>query len=175
MQHNEFLFLLSMMNLDYADFEYDIVPDSIKIHNQIVTVDFTQKSSTLRYVTIQKTRKIRVAFSALTEYAQKENRYGFTFTNGAIEQIKEKTYALLTSVDATLQAANRELGNLVQGDGCADSDIATYIEALDFEKVVNNPVFKQAKNNLIEIMELTASELSSKWDDPRYSREIDND
>ena len=175
MQHNEFLFLLSLMNLDYADFEYDIVPDSIKIQNQIVTVDFTKKSSTLRYVTIQKTRKIRVAFSALTEYAQKENRNGFTFTNDAIEQIKEKTYALLTSVDATLQAANLELGNLVQGDGCADSDIATYIEALDYEKVVNNPVFKQAKNNLVEIMELTASELSSKWDDPRYSREIDND
>lgn len=175
MQHNEFLFLLSLMNLDYADFEYDIVPDSVKIQNQIVTVDFTKKSSTLRYVTIQKTRKIRVAFSALTEYAQKENRNGFTFTNDTIEQIKEKTYTLLASVDAAFQASNQKLGTLVQGDGCADSDIATYIESLDYEEVVNSPIFKQAKKNLIEIMELTAAELSSKWDDPRYSREIDND
>lgn len=122
MQHNEFLFLLSLMNLDYADFEYDIVPDSVKIQNQIVTVDFTKKSSTLRYVTIQKTRKIRVAFSALTEYAQKENRNGFTFTNDTIEQIKEKTYTLLASVDAAFQASNQNSEPLSKG-----TDVQTVI------------------------------------------------
>lgn len=55
----------------------DIVPSSTKINNQIVTVDFSRKAGTLRYVNIQKTRNIRVAFSLLSEYAKKENRNGY--------------------------------------------------------------------------------------------------
>ena len=59
---NEYLFLFTLLNLEYADYDYEIVPASTKISNQIVTVNFSQKASTLRYVNIQKTRKIRVAF-----------------------------------------------------------------------------------------------------------------
>lgn len=77
---NEFLFLFTLLNLEYADYDYDIIPGTTKISHQIVTVDFSQKASTLRYVNIQKTRKIRVAFSSLSEYAKKENRNGYTYT-----------------------------------------------------------------------------------------------
>ena len=66
---NEFLFLFTLLNLEYADYDYDIIPGTTKISHQIVTVDFSQKASTLRYVNIQKTRKIRVAFSSLSEYS----------------------------------------------------------------------------------------------------------
>lgn len=70
--------IITLLNLDYADYDYDIIPETAKINHQIVTVNFMKKASTLRYVSIQKARKIRVAFSSLSEYAKKVNRNGYT-------------------------------------------------------------------------------------------------
>lgn len=95
MSRKEYLFLFSLLNLQYADYDYEIIPDSIRIVNQIVTVAFSRKASTLRYVNIQKTRKIRVAYSSLAEYAKKENRNGFSFTNSQIIALKEDAFNIL--------------------------------------------------------------------------------
>ena len=44
LDRKEFLFLLSLLNLEYADYDYDIIPGSEKINHQIVTVDFSRLS-----------------------------------------------------------------------------------------------------------------------------------
>ena len=53
-KHDEFLFLLTLLNLNYADYDYEIDPTTLNVNNQIVTVEFISKPSTLRYVNIQK-------------------------------------------------------------------------------------------------------------------------
>jgi len=175
LQNGELLFLLSLMNLNYADYDYEPMEYSVQIANQIVTIDFQRKTSALRYVSIQKTRKIRVAFSALNEYAQKENRNGYRFTNTEIETLKRQTYELLSTVDESLSTYNKQLCHIIKDSCSSNHDIEQFINSLNYSELIQNPIFIQAKENLIRIMELTATELSSKWDDPRYSRDTDFD
>lgn len=175
MERNEYMFLLSLLNLGYADFDYEIIEDSVDIKNHIVTVDFSQKPSLLRYITIKKIRKIRVAFSALYEYAQKENRNGYTFSNSTTEEIKTDTFALLSSASQEIKDCNEKFASFILGDDTTDYKIEQFINNLDYHSLIQNPIFTQAKNNLIEYMECIAKELESKWDDPRYSRELESE
>lgn len=170
--NNEFLFLLSLLNLQYADYEYSIVPGSTKINNQIVTVDFSVKSSTLKYVNIQKTRKIRVAFSSLDEYAKKENRNGYEFTSPEIEKLKMQAFQLLGTVPANLKAQNAQLISALSEDA-ADNAIEAFLNNINYSEICENEVFKATKKILSQIMEIVAHEIFTHWDDPRYSRELD--
>lgn len=173
MENNEYLFLLSLLNLQYADFEYSIIPESIKIHKQIVTVDFSQKTSTLKYVNIQKTRKIRVAFSALDEYSKKENRNGYVYTNTQIEDLKSEALKLLKSTDSFHAELNQQLISALSEDA-PENAIDSFLSKIDYNSISSYPVFTQVKNLLKQVMTLVAAELASKWDDPRYAREIDD-
>lgn len=175
MDRGEVLFLLTLLNLGYADYDYEILPASLKIKEQIVTVKFSQKSSSLKYVGIQKTRKIRVAFSALSDYAKKENRNGYMYTNEEIEAIKSEAISLLGTVDSRLSLKNKELLNAISNTDSTDSDIEKFLESLDYENTIANTIYTQVKQLLINIMQLVAIELSSKWDDSRYSREVDEE
>lgn len=173
MENNEYLFLLSLLNLQYADFEYSIIPESIKIHKQIVTVDFSQKTSTLKYVNIQKTRKIRVAFSTLDEYSKKENRNGYVYTNTQIEDLKSEALKLLKSTDSFHAELNQQLISALSEDA-PENAIDSFLSKIDYNSISSYPVFTQVKNLLKQVMTLVAAELASKWDDPRYAREIDD-
>ena len=168
----EFLFLFTLLNLEYADYEYDITPSSARIIKQIVTVDFEKKTSTLRYVNIQKTRKIRVAFSSLSEYAQKENRNGFTYTNSAIEVLKKKAFLVLSKVDADLKEKNRVLTSILSGDEVNDAKIKAFLSSTNYAALKQKKEYIEVKKILIQIMDEVSTALSSNWDDPRYSREI---
>ncbi len=173
MENNEYLFLLSLLNLQYADFEYSIIPESIKIHKQIVTVEFSQKTSTLKYVNIQKTRKIRVAFSALDEYSKKENRNGYVYTNTQIEDLKSEALKLLKSTDSSHAELNQQLISALSEDA-PENSIDSFLSKIDYNSISSYPVFTQVKDLLKQVMTLVAAELASKWDDPRYAREIDD-
>ncbi|WP_427113082.1 Alw26I/Eco31I/Esp3I family type II restriction endonuclease [Megasphaera sueciensis] len=172
MENGEYLFLLTLLNLQYADFEYSIIPESIKIKKQIVTVDFLQKSSTLKYVNIQKTRKIRVAFSALSDYSKKENRNGYMYTNTKIEALKNEALILLNRVNPIQKAWNRQLISALLEE-TAETAIDSFLTQINYTSIASYSVYLQVKELLKQIMVLIAKELSSKWDDPRYAREID--
>ena len=160
MENNEYLFLLSLLNLQYADFEYSIIPESIKIHKQIVTVDFSQKTSTLKYVNIQKTRKIRVAFSALDEYSKKENRNGYVYTNTQIEDLKSEALKLLKSTDSFHAELNQQLISALSEDA-PENAIDSFLSKIDYNSISSYPVFTQVKNLLKQVMTLVAAELAS--------------
>lgn len=172
---NEYLFLLTLLNLGYADYEYDIIPESVAIKNQIVTVEFARKSSSLRYVSIQKTRKIRVAFSSLDEYSRKENRNGYVFSNAEIESLKMQAFSMLAKVDNALKVKNQKLVSILSNDDNADTEIERFISSVNYTELVNTEEFIKAKEFLVRIMQIVADELSSNWDDPRYSREVVDD
>ena len=172
---NEYLFLLTLLNLGYADYEYDIIPESVAIKNQIVTVEFARKSSSLRYVSIQKTRKIRVAFSSLDEYSRKENRNGYVFSNAEIESLKMQAFSMLAKVNNALKVKNQKLVSILSNDDNADTEIERFISSVNYTELVNTEEFIKAKEFLVRIMQIVADELSSNWDDPRYSREVVDD
>lgn len=172
MEQGQYLFLLSLLNLQFADYEYSVLPKTIKIQKQIVNVNFEKKPSSLRYVSVQKARKIRVAYSALSDYANKDNRNGYTYTNKEIEKIKQQILSILSDVDDSFKDINNELITILSMPKTSISDIENFIEHLDYEKFLSDPVFIKAKQLLIKIMDLVSVELESMWNDTRYSREI---
>lgn len=171
MEKNEFLFLLTLLNLEYADYSYDIIPESVKINHQIVTVDFSRKVSTLRYVNIQKTRKIRVAFSALSEYAKKENRNGYTYTNAKIESLKTQAFSILSNISDNMKGLNDALIAALSDEERVDAEIGAFLSTINYSTLKKIREFIEVRMLLQHIMELVAQEISSNWDDPRYSRE----
>lgn len=168
----EFLFLLTLLNLGYADYEYAIDPTSIGINNQIVTARFSKSPSSLRYVNIQKTRKIRIAFTSLAEYSQKENRNGYMYTNPRIEQLKEEAFSILDSVCEELKSKNQELISALNHPESMGTELEQFLTSIDYNLLIQAQPYKNVKQLLIRIMDAVAIELSSNWDDPRYSREI---
>lgn len=172
---NEYLFLLTLLNLEYADYDYDIIPSSIKIDNHIVTADFLQKESSLRYVEIQKARKIRVAFSSLTEYAKKENRNGYIYTNSEIERLKKQAFSVLANVNATLREQNRLLIAAFSDESHIDAALSTFLSTIDYNALNHIKEYVAVKKLLHHIMELVSQELSSNWNSPRYARELPDD
>lgn len=172
-KHDEFLFLLTLLNLNYADYDYEIDPTTLNVNNQIVTVEFISKPSTLRYVNIQKIRKIRVAFSSLIDYAHKENRNGFMYTNDEIEHLKQQAFSTLSSVNTFLSNKNKDLKSAISNEATTDTDLEIFLQNIDYTELLDVPQFKEVKNLLVKIMSIVADALSSKWDDSRYSRDID--
>ena len=167
----EYLFLFTLLNLDYAEYEYDIIPGTVRITDQIVTVGFSRKASTLRYVNIQKTRKTRIAYSALAEYAKKENRNGFTYTNPTIEALKVEAFHILSTVDTELKKMNATLISALDTNGGSDAALEKFINAANYKQLIQNDEYLRVKEILSEIMEIVATEIASNWDDPRYSRD----
>ena len=172
MEHKEYAFLLSLLNLPYADYQYDIIPGSISIKNQIVTAVFEKSQSTLKYVNIQKARKVRVAFSSLEEYAGKENRNGYTFTNQEIEALKSRSLETLSRLRPSLASLNNDL-EAALSDLDSESAIERTIGRIDCGQLARIPEYSEVKRNLVRIMEIVADALSSMWDSPRYSRETE--
>lgn len=172
-KRDEFLFLLTLLNLNYADYDYEIDPATLNVNNQIVTVQFISKPSTLRYVNIQKIRKIRVAFSSLIDYANKENRNGFMYTNDEIEHLKQQAFSTLSSVNTFLSNKNKDLKSALSNEATTDTNLEIFLQTIDYTELLDVPQFKDVKNLLVKIMSIVADALSSKWDDSRYSRDID--
>lgn len=172
---HEYLFLLTLLNLEYADYEYDIIPKSEKITNQIITVDFSRNKSTLRYVAIQKTRKIRVAFSSLSDYAKKENRNGYMYENEEISHLKNDAFSLLAHVSAGLKKLNEKLVDILSKDNVIDTEIEEFLKSIDYGALKDTEDFVKVRKLLSQIMEITATEISRNWNSPRYAREADDE
>ncbi|RHM31555.1 Alw26I/Eco31I/Esp3I family type II restriction endonuclease [Blautia obeum] len=173
MTSGECLFLLSLLNLQYADYQYQIIPDSQEIYNHIVTVDFTYETSSLRYVTIQKRRKIRIAFESLSDYATKDNRNGFIYNSPTIEQLKSTIFDILSSVPQEYKILNSKLCSIISNPVISDNEIESFLNEVDYNKLLSLNEYVAAKEKLYEIMSLVAQELSNNWDSARYSREIE--
>lgn len=173
-QHGEFLFLLTLLNLNYANYEYEIIPESVKINNHVVSASFSKKESNLRYVNIQKTRKIRIAFTSLLEYANKSNRNSFLYTNPEIEKLKGKVFFTLSQIDKNTQSINSRLIQVFSTPSKLDKNMEAFLSSIDINSIDNNPLFIRVKDFLIDIMDLVAEDLAANWDSSRYSREIDD-
>uniref|UniRef100_UPI004025272D Alw26I/Eco31I/Esp3I family type II restriction endonuclease n=1 Tax=Holdemanella biformis TaxID=1735 RepID=UPI004025272D len=165
-KHDEFLFLLTLLNLNYADYDYEIDPATLNVNNQIVTVQFISKPSTLRYVNIQKIRKIRVAFSSLIDYANKENRNGFMYTNDEIEHLKQQAFSTLSSVNTFLSNKNKDLKSAISNEATTDTDLEIFLQNIDYTELLDVPQFKDVKNLLVKIMSIVADALCMRQIEP---------
>lgn len=99
LEDEEYLLLITLLNLRYAEYNYDV--DKIDVNGHIVNARFRRTRSALKYVLIQKARKVRVAFSSLEEYLEKENRNGLEVDFSVYER-------LYNHIRDTMAPANKE-------------------------------------------------------------------
>ena len=70
-----------------------------------------------------------------------------------------------------MKTLNASLTAALSDEERVDAEIEAFLSAVDYTALKRTQEFIDVKELLKQIMELVAQELSSNWDDPRYSRE----
>jgi len=164
-----YTFLCSLLSLNYANFDFEFSTIAVRNHVVYPVGGKALKRETM-YAGEQKVRRMRVAFSSLLEYVQKEQR------NASVAQSEDSKVDLtsVTSVLAHESVDARRLDQLIDealrnGKEDALRDLLPSIEKL----IKNDPVFGEARKKLIAIMQEIASVLSKQWDSDRYVRDVE--
>ena len=70
-----------------------------------------------------------------------------------------------------MKKQNRTLIAALSDETRVDAELEAFLSSVDYNALRSTQEFIEVKIILTQIMELVATELSSNWDDPRYSRE----
>ena len=116
-------------------------------------------------------RKIRVAFSALRDYSEKENRNGLRIELPDYED-------RLARIDQIMDAVhNNDLHNYTRISEILENSDATEEQLTEVIQRMHNledlPQIQESKLILGSIMHDIATNLALLWDDDRYIREIE--
>jgi Alw26I/Eco31I/Esp3I family type II restriction endonuclease len=162
-----FLFLYTFLNLWYADYNYEII--GFNVDNHIVTAKFKRTPSQLLYVKEQKARRVRVAFSSLVDYSEKENRNGFRVDLKENHMLFGESMAALQAAGAEYHEHNERLIGLLSDEELSEADLREFVS--EVPNIVKNKNVAFARQCVLQIMNNIARHLAEKWDDLRYSRE----
>lgn len=171
MEAGQYLFLLTLLHPEYANYGYAINDTTIQIKNQIVTVEFITRRSELKYVNMQKRRKIRVSFSSLQEYADKENRNGYMYTTPQIDEIKNECLNNLSKIEDRYKKLNDTLKSILSDGTPSDTALDSFLQTLNYSNISEYEVFNKSRRSLCDIMEIVGEHLFSNWNDDRYNRD----
>lgn len=166
------VFLTTFLNLLYANYEYDI-SDWWMDDKSTVYVNFSVRPSTLEYSRIKKARRIRVAFQALSTYAQKENRNGllveFAGANALYAEIERAASAFESP--HYYQDLNEALAEELSEDFSDAETLKNIADGLPCSDVFEGDrQYQAAKHAIDAYMDGVGKCLASMWDDPRYTR-----
>lgn len=172
MNDGHLVFLTTFLNLIYADYEYD-VSNWWEDDSSTVYVNFHVEPSTLEYSRIRKARRIRIAFQALKDYAQKENRNGLIIEleNGeelyrAIDEPAERFESFYP-----YQQLNSDLSEELAEDFSDNEMLKVIAGNLPCSDVFEgNRNYLEAKCAVDAYMDCIGDALSNMWRDPRYRR-----
>lgn len=165
-------FMLSLLHLENADYNYRVIRPW-RIENSVISFDFSENHTELEYATIQKIRRIRIGFDSLKEYSEKENRNGLLLWNEHYDSMIEDVTQRLTE-DVELSEVNIELNQALEDPYEEEGKLRQLFEE---NKIPSPETFREndsclrAKSVLEQVMNSIAQELTSKWNDPRYSRD----
>ena len=166
------VFLTTFLNLLYANYEYDI-SDWWMDDKSTVYVNFSVRPSTLEYSRIKKARRIRVAFQALSTYAQKENRNGllveFAGANALYAEIERAASAFESP--HYYQDLNEALAEELSEDFSDAEALKNIADGLPCSDVFEGDrQYQAAKHAIDTYMDGVGKRLASMRDDPRYTR-----
>lgn len=161
------LFLYTFLNLECANFSYEV--SEYEVHDHIVSAKFKLRPSELKYVLIQKARRVRVAFKSLIEYGSKDNRNVYIVDIDDNNMLKTKTINLLDSLGGEYEKYNLALGEVLFSKNISEDSLKNIISEIPL--LDNLKVIKIAHNNVHAIIDNVSVTLSALWNDLRYSRE----
>jgi Alw26I/Eco31I/Esp3I family type II restriction endonuclease len=107
-----FAFLCTFLELEHAMFNVEFI--NVHAEDHLTQFDAMNRSPrTTKYGIEQKARRIRVAFAALRDYVEKENRNAFVITTPQIESKIEEALEALRSAPQEIRSLDQSLQNLV--------------------------------------------------------------
>lgn len=172
--HNEhYLFLLSLLNLQYADNKYEIIEDTISCDNHFYTASFKSVPATSLYVFEQKARKVKVAFEELEKYASKEHRNGLEVKSRALDVSLAQALRLLDNFNKTHKRLNNQLVNIIKSE-YSEERLKEFFKREKLSPIFSDSLTKDIQDTLSEAMRIIATEIASNWSSARYSRVLEN-
>jgi Alw26I/Eco31I/Esp3I family type II restriction endonuclease len=161
-------FLVSLLNLECADFDVEFV--GLKVANHVTA--FTarkRKPRTTKYAVEQKARRCRIALESLRTYFKKKNRNAFVISTPAIKDATSTAIAALGAEPEQLQKFDKQVARILKlrKQEAIDSGFRKLLRRVPAEWPEQ---FLAAKNSLESAMAAVAKELSAQWNDERYVR-----
>lgn len=167
LEDEEYLLLITLLNLRYAEYNYDV--DKIDVNGHIVNARFRRTRSALKYVLIQKARKVRVAFSSLEEYLEKENRNGLEVDFSVYERLYNHIRDTMAPANKEYAAYKKELKKALASNA-TEADLIKVLSAMP--DLDDDLWIQAAKTMLQQAMKKVSTVLADLWCDDRYCRDI---
>jgi Alw26I/Eco31I/Esp3I family type II restriction endonuclease len=165
---NNFTFLGTFLDLEYAEQEFEFV--NLHVENHITQFDrLNCLRRETKYMEKQKARRCRVAFESLRDYFRKENRNEYVVSTTEIENEISSVLQILELSSPEIRDLDQQIVELLSSTSKVpiEEGFGTIVENIPKN---DPPNFVNAKNRLTKVMQLASLELSSKWDSDRYVR-----
>lgn len=164
-------FLLSLLNLECADFDVEFEGLNVLDHvTQFASQQRTRR--TTKYAIEQKARRCRIALESLRTYFKKKNRSAFVISLPETETAKAAAIAALKDSPEEFRKLDKQVSRVLR---------LRKQEAMDagFRRLLRKlpspwpKQFRIAQDSLHQAMQGIARELSGRWEDERYVRAED--
>jgi len=167
-------FLSSLLHLSFAEMNVEF--KDLKIINFLTDFSSILKSQReTKYANIQKTRRLRIGFSALVTYGAKENRHtsflDSVFKKEARQNFEQGAHCLKTVPDYVIKLDKQLNGFLASQDARAAEykirDIVPQIPNMSAE-----PTFRKAHSYFRHAMDEVGTQIDNMWEEDRYVRAV---
>lgn len=164
----QFAFLLSLLNLDYAD--HDVGFEGLCADGGYTSFDnISHEPRTTLYAAEQKARRCRVAFETLSTYWQKTSRNAFVVSDAAVERHVAEALGVLRENRFQVAAIDDMIRPGLAGKAVEGLD-ARFRRAVAALPDAWPQHFSEALDRLDGAMDRVGELLSLAWDDERYVR-----
>lgn len=162
-------FLSTFLGLEYAD--YNVTFANLRAEEHVTRFDSIERTPRItKYAAEQKARRLRVAFSALWDYVNKENRNALQITSPEIEKKVREALCNLDGEPEEMEQLDKELGELLSSDTEWQDDRARELVERIPSRADEPKSFTAARRCLADAMDLVAQRLNDMWADERYVR-----
>jgi Alw26I/Eco31I/Esp3I family type II restriction endonuclease len=163
-----FAFLLSLLHLDFANF--DVKFKNLRIEDSVTTYEgIIRTKRETKYAVEQKARRCRIASGELEGYFTKENRSIYVVWNDTVEERLKLALGKLNKKSKEIGDLNIKLSSILEGP--PEQQDALLRDAVNEMSQLGEQIsFQEAKAALESVMTEVAQLLSAKWTDERYVR-----
>jgi Alw26I/Eco31I/Esp3I family type II restriction endonuclease len=158
-----FSFLCTLLHLEKADADVQISESTVDAGTVRATKIIRRPRNT-RYSTIQKARRVRIAFDSLSSYTSKERRNSFVVVP-AIQGHLTRAERALSAQSAAVRELDRRIASALKSK--SDGSLQRLVDAITD---ADDPAFARAFREIEEAMDAVGTELGKRWAGERYDR-----
>ncbi|HDS5071776.1 TPA: Alw26I/Eco31I/Esp3I family type II restriction endonuclease, partial [Escherichia coli] len=171
MDEGYYTFLASLLHLEVAN--YNPIFEGLCISNHLTHYKSLKKiKRESKYAAVQKTRRIRIAFTSLNDYHRKENRNAFIVSNELSEKFFSEAMDNLKSLSEITSCLDEKISGIISENSDSKNEFRTIITDLREIVTNNKEKFNLILKYLISGMSEIGKELESYWENDRYVRSI---